>query len=93
MRTACNLGSIATGELFRAAIKGGTALGQKIHAVYDRGELVPDDLTIALVEERLDQLAQERSRGAGSTERSMTASAHHRSGRCAGRSCGRAVKS
>ena len=38
-----NLGSIATGELFRAAIKGGTELGQKIQAVYDRGELVPDD--------------------------------------------------
>ena len=56
--------SIATGELFRAAIKGGTELGRKIQAVYDRGELVPDDLTVALVEERLDQLAEERSRGA-----------------------------
>ena len=63
VRARLNLGSIATGELFRAAIKGGTALGRKIQAVYDRGELVPDDLTIALVEERLDQLAQERSRG------------------------------
>ncbi len=58
-----HLGSIATGELFRAAIKGGTALGQQIQAIYDRGELVPDDLTVALVEERLDQLAQEGSRG------------------------------
>lgn len=56
-----NLGSIATGELFRSAIKRGTALGQKIQSVYDRGELVPDDLTIALVDERLDQLAQDRS--------------------------------
>jgi adenylate kinase len=64
VRARLNLGSIATGELFRAAIKDGTALGQKIQAVYDRGELVPDNLTIALVEERLDQLAQERSRGA-----------------------------
>jgi adenylate kinase len=63
VRARLNLGSIATGELFRAAIKGGTALGKKIQAVYDRGELVPDDLTIALVEERLDQLAQERPRG------------------------------
>ena len=65
VRARLNLGSIATGELFRAAIKAGTALGRKIQAVYDRGELVPDDLTIALVEERLDQLAQERSRVAG----------------------------
>src|SRR5215217_6463808 len=64
VRARLNLGSIATGELFREAIKGGTALGQQIQAVYDRGELVPDDLTVALVEERLDQLEQERSRGA-----------------------------
>lgn len=64
MRARLNLGSIATGELFREAIKGGTALGRQIQAVYDRGELVPDNLTVALVEERLDQLARERSRGA-----------------------------
>jgi adenylate kinase len=55
--------SIATGELFRSAIKGGTELGRRIQAVYDRGELVPDDLTIALVEERLDKLAQDRTSG------------------------------
>jgi adenylate kinase len=64
VRTQLNLGSIATGELFRAAINSGTELGKTIQAVYDRGELVPDDLTIALVEQRLDQLAQERARGA-----------------------------
>jgi adenylate kinase len=64
VRTRLNLGSIATGELFRAAIKGGTELGRRIQAVYDRGELVPDQLTVALVEERLDQLSQERSHGA-----------------------------
>jgi adenylate kinase len=63
VRTRLNLGSIATGELFRAAIKGGTQLGKQIQAVYDRGELVPDDLTVALVEERLDQLEYEGSRG------------------------------
>jgi adenylate kinase len=59
-----NLGSIATGELFRAAIKGGTELGREIQAVYDRGELIPDELTVALVEQRLDELARERSQGA-----------------------------
>ncbi|MCD6056698.1 MAG: adenylate kinase [Thermomicrobiales bacterium] len=64
LRARLCLSSIATGELFRAAIKGGTALGKKIQAVYDRGDLVPDDLTIALVEERLDQLADVRSGGA-----------------------------
>ena len=61
VRKRLNLMSIATGELFRSAIKGGTELGRRIQAVYDRGELVPDDLTIALVEERLDKLAQDRS--------------------------------
>jgi len=64
VRTRLNLGSIATGELFRAAIKGGTELGRRIQAIYDRGELVPDELTVALVEDRLDQLARERSQGA-----------------------------
>jgi adenylate kinase len=64
LRTRLNLGGIATGELFRAAIKDGTELGRRIQAVYDRGELVPDELTVALVEERLDQLARERSFGA-----------------------------
>jgi adenylate kinase len=64
VRSRLRLGSIATGELFRAAIQGGTELGQQIQAVYERGELVPDELTIALVEERLEQLAEERSHGA-----------------------------
>ena len=41
VRTQLNLGSIATGELFRAAIQGGTDLGRRIQAIYDRGELVP----------------------------------------------------
>ena len=63
VRARMNLGSIATGELFRAAIKNGAALGQQVQAVYDRGELVPDDLTIALVEERLDELAMHQSQG------------------------------
>jgi adenylate kinase len=64
VRARLNLASIATGELFRSAIKRGTELGRQIQAVYDRGELVPDDLTVALVEERLDKLAPERSSGA-----------------------------
>jgi adenylate kinase len=64
VRSRLNLASIATGELFRAAIKGQTALGQRIQAIYDQGELVPDDLTVALVEERLAQLDRERAAGA-----------------------------
>jgi adenylate kinase len=52
------LAIIATGELFRTAMREGTELGQRIKTVYDRGDLVPDDLTIALVAQRLDELAR-----------------------------------
>ncbi|MFN8591331.1 MAG: adenylate kinase [Thermomicrobiales bacterium] len=65
VRQQLRLASVATGELFRAAIKNQTDLGQAIKAIYDRGELVPDELTVALVAERLDQLARERAAGAG----------------------------
>lgn len=56
---------IATGELFRGAIRVGSDLGRQIKAVYDRGELVPDGLTVALVEEKLDEIGRERSLGEG----------------------------
>jgi adenylate kinase len=63
VRERLHLASVATGELFRAAIKGGTELGQRIKAIYDRGELIPDELTIELVDERLSQIAAERASG------------------------------
>ena len=50
--------SIATGELFRSAAKAGTALGLRAKEIMDRGELVPDDVTIGLVEEKLDGLTE-----------------------------------
>lgn len=46
---------ISTGDLFREAIKNGTELGKKIKAVIESGALVSDDLTIALLKERLDK--------------------------------------
>lgn len=64
IRGLLKLAPVATGELFRSAIRSGSDLGNTIKAIYDRGELVPDDVTIALVEERLDQLARERREGA-----------------------------
>jgi adenylate kinase len=63
VRSRLNLASIATGELFREAIRGESPLGKRIKAVYDRGELVPDEMTVALVEERLGQLDRERAAG------------------------------
>lgn len=45
---------ISTGEIFRWAIKGRTALGIKVLEYVEAGRLVPDDLTIDVVAERLD---------------------------------------
>ena len=45
--------SIATGDIFRAAQAGRTALGLKVLQYLDSGTLVPDDLTIEVVRERL----------------------------------------
>ncbi len=44
---------ISTGDILRRNIKEGTALGKKAQEYMDHGELVPDDLVIALVEDRL----------------------------------------
>ncbi len=46
---------ISTGDMFREAIKNKTPLGQKAEAIIARGDLVPDDVTVALVKERLSQ--------------------------------------
>jgi adenylate kinase len=52
---------LSTGDLFREAIASGTELGQEIKAIYDRGDLIPDDLTLRLVEQRLDEIEQAAS--------------------------------
>lgn len=44
---------ISTGDMFRAAIKDGTPMGGKTKAFMDRGELIPDEVVIGVVEERL----------------------------------------
>lgn len=44
---------ISTGDLLRAAVKGGTELGVQAKKFMDAGELVPDQLVIDLVKERL----------------------------------------
>ncbi|MGE5551457.1 MAG: adenylate kinase [Bacteroidota bacterium] len=44
---------ISTGDIFRAAIKEGTPLGQKAKGYLDRGALVPDEIVIGIVTERL----------------------------------------
>ncbi len=44
---------ISTGDMFRAAIKEGTALGREAKGYMDQGKLVPDSVTIGIVRERL----------------------------------------
>lgn len=46
---------ISTGDIFRENISKGTELGLKAKAIIERGDLVPDDLTIDLVRSRLSQ--------------------------------------
>ena len=46
---------ITTGELFRENIRLGTELGLKAKPFYDAGQLVPDQLTIAMLVERIEQ--------------------------------------
>ncbi|UCF97967.1 MAG: adenylate kinase [Spirochaetaceae bacterium] len=44
---------ISTGDLFRAAVKDGSELGKRVQGIMEKGELVPDSLTVELVKERL----------------------------------------
>lgn len=46
---------ISTGDLFRAAISGQTPLGLKVQSYLDQGQLVPDQVVIDMVQERLVQ--------------------------------------
>lgn len=49
---------ISTGDLFRAAIKNKTELGQKAQSYMDRGDLVPDSVVVGMVDEVLGQVGQ-----------------------------------
>lgn len=49
-----SLAHIASGDLFREAVEAGTELGKKVKGYMERGVLVPDEVTIQLVSERLD---------------------------------------
>lgn len=46
---------ISTGEMFRAALKNGTPLGLEAKKFMDSGELVPDDVVVGMVNERIQQ--------------------------------------
>ena len=46
---------LSTGEMLRAAVRSGTDIGKTADAVMERGELVPDELIVAVVIERIAQ--------------------------------------
>jgi adenylate kinase len=51
---------VSTGEMFRAAIAAGSDLGRRVEPILAAGELVPDDLTVELIRERLSEPDAER---------------------------------
>lgn len=50
-----NIPHISTGDMFRLAIKEGTDLGKKAKEYMDQGALVPDEVTVGIVKERLSK--------------------------------------
>jgi len=51
---------VSTGDMFRDQATSGTDLGQKVQAIMAAGEYVPDEVTVAMLEERLAQPDAER---------------------------------
>jgi adenylate kinase len=60
------LARVVSGDLLRAAIKSGSELGQRVHSYMNRGALVPDELVIGLVVERMQEIARTEPPLAGS---------------------------
>jgi len=55
LATRLGIPAIATGDLFRAAVRDGTALGQEARRYMDAGQLVPDEITVRLLLDRLER--------------------------------------
>jgi len=46
---------LSTGEMLRSAVQSGTEMGKRAKAIMDRGDLVPDDMVVSIISERMDQ--------------------------------------
>jgi adenylate kinase len=47
---------LSTGDMLRAAVAAGTPIGLKAKAIMDAGQLVPDDVVIGIIDQRIDEL-------------------------------------
>ena len=50
-----NLAHISTGDLFRENLKNETELGKEAKSYMDKGELVPDEITVRMLEKRMEE--------------------------------------
>jgi adenylate kinase len=50
-----NLVQLSTGDMLRAVIASGSELGQEVKAIIDSGALVPDDIIVRMIADRIDQ--------------------------------------
>jgi adenylate kinase len=55
IKNTCEIPHLSTGDMLREAVAEGTELGRQAKAIMESGQLVPDDLMIALVAERIDR--------------------------------------
>ncbi len=54
------IAQLSTGDMLRAAVAVGTPVGLRAKAIMDRGELVPDDVVVAIIADRIDQADAKR---------------------------------
>lgn len=55
LQTDVGMIQLSTGDMLRAAVKSGSALGQQAKGIMDAGKLVPDELMVGLIEDRIAQ--------------------------------------
>jgi adenylate kinase len=51
-----NIAHVSTGDMFRSAVKNCTELGIKAKSYMDKGELVPDDIVIGIIKDRISEI-------------------------------------
>jgi adenylate kinase len=55
LESARGLVQLSTGEMLRAAVQSGSAVGRQAKAIMDRGDLVPDEVVVRIISERIDK--------------------------------------